>query len=107
MQPKHNILVIDDEEVVLDSCTAVLDGGDCRVTTANNGAEGLKRLEELQPDLIFLDLKMPGLSGLEVLEHLQRRAGASLRRLDRRRRRTRDALLGIRSPGGASGMVGA
>jgi two-component system, sensor histidine kinase and response regulator len=71
MQPKHKVLVIDDEEVVLDSCTQVLDGQDCRVTTANNGAEGLKRLEEVQPDLVFVDLKMPGLSGLEVLERIR------------------------------------
>jgi len=71
VQLKHKILVIDDEEVVLDSCTQVLADFDCQVTTVNNGAEGLKRLEELQPDLVFLDLKMPGLSGLEVLEQIR------------------------------------
>jgi len=69
--PKHKILVIDDEEVVLDSCTQILDGGDCRINTASNGAEGLKRLEDLEPDVVFLDLKMPGLSGLEVLERIR------------------------------------
>jgi two-component system, sensor histidine kinase and response regulator len=69
--PESIILVIDDEEVVLDSCTEVLAGDDCRVLTASNGAEGLQRLEEISPDLIFVDLKMPGLSGLDVLERIR------------------------------------
>lgn len=70
MQHRHNILVIDDEEVVLDSCTQVLAGPECHVLTANNGLQGLQMVEQAQPDLVFLDLKMPGLSGLEVLERL-------------------------------------
>lgn len=71
MPPESRILVIDDEEVVLDSCTEVLAGGDCRVLTASNGAEGLQRLEDAPVDLVFVDLKMPGLSGLEVLERIR------------------------------------
>lgn len=73
MQPEHTILVIDDEEVVLDSCTQVLAGATCRVLTAAGGAQGLKLIEESPPDLVFVDLKMPGLSGFDILEIIRGR----------------------------------
>ncbi|OGO26110.1 MAG: hypothetical protein A2136_04570 [Chloroflexi bacterium RBG_16_54_11] len=67
-QPK--IIIIDDEDVVLDSCTLILEGGDYSVMTASNGTTGLSLVEEIQPDLVFIDLKMPGIQGIEVLERI-------------------------------------
>jgi len=66
------ILIIDDEEIVLDSCEEILDSGPYRLATARNGADGLRLLEEFQPDLVVVDLKMPGMSGFEVLEQVQK-----------------------------------
>jgi signal transduction histidine kinase len=68
---KRKILIIDDEEVVLDSCTQILGGGGHEIVTAGNGVEGLKLAESFQPDLVFVDLKMPGISGFEVLEKIR------------------------------------
>ena len=70
MKNNYRILIIDDEEIILDSCTEILAGGDYEVATATDGTRGLKRLKAFQPDLVFVDLKMPGLSGLEVLEEI-------------------------------------
>jgi len=69
MEQPH-ILVIDDEEVVLDSCLQILGGRDYRVSTAANGERGLRLVQEAHPDLVFVDLKMPGISGMEVLEQI-------------------------------------
>jgi signal transduction histidine kinase len=64
------ILVIDDEEIVRESCVRILQGQDYRVKTADNGEMGLSTLKEFQPDLVLVDLKMPGMSGFEVLEEI-------------------------------------
>lgn len=61
-------MIIDDEEVVLDSCTQILEGSGHLIQTAPDGATGLKLVDEFKPDLVFIDLKMPGLPGIEVLE---------------------------------------
>lgn len=65
---KAKILIIDDEEVVIDSCLQILKGGAFEIQTASNGSAGLQKVEAFQPDLVFVDLKMPGISGFEVLE---------------------------------------
>jgi signal transduction histidine kinase len=70
MNGEYKILIIDDEEVVLDSCTEILAGSGYKVATAANGSEGLLILKDFEPDLVFVDLKMPGISGLEVLEEI-------------------------------------
>ena len=70
MSDKYRILIIDDEEIVLDSCTEILGDSDYELATARDGTQGVRRVQEFQPDLVFVDLKMPGMSGLEVLEQI-------------------------------------
>ncbi len=71
MEPKPRILLVDDEEVVLDSCTRILEGKGYELALAANGEEGLRLVREFHPDLVFVDLKMPGLSGFDVLTKIR------------------------------------
>ncbi len=70
MENESRLLIIDDEDVVLDSCAQILEGGPYQLATAKDGQTGLGLVEGLRPDLVFVDLKMPGLSGFEVLERI-------------------------------------
>lgn len=70
MDEKSKVLIIDDEEVVLDSCTQILEGGPYNAATAMDGTFGLELVREFHPDIVFVDLKMPGISGFEVLEKI-------------------------------------
>jgi two-component system, sensor histidine kinase and response regulator len=68
---RAKILIIDDEDVVLDSCLLVFEGENYEVATARDGAAGLALVPEFQPDLILVDLMMPGISGFDVLARLR------------------------------------
>ena len=63
-----NILVIDDDETMRDWCQQILSQAGNKVETAEDGLKGLDILKKESFDLIILDLKMPGLSGMEVLQ---------------------------------------
>lgn len=68
--PAH-ILVIDDEEITRDSCRQILSGNRCRVTEAEDGYKGLDLIKKESFDTVILDLKMPGLSGMDVLKRIK------------------------------------
>jgi len=70
MAENPRILIIDDEEIVRDSCTQILAKSNYEILTASNGKDGLALLEEFLPDLALVDLKMPGISGFEVLDQI-------------------------------------
>ena len=73
MNAKRHVLVIDDDAVVGRSFDRVLSNKGYEVDTALNGEEGLKDLESRDYDVVFTDIKMPGMDGLEVAERIKAR----------------------------------
>ena len=71
--PKQEvILVIDDDECIRDSCHQALSKAGYCVETAGNGEAGLTKAGEIEPDMALVDLHMPGISGVEVMDQLGR-----------------------------------
>jgi two-component system nitrogen regulation response regulator NtrX len=65
------ILVIDDDAAIRDSLRMTLEYQGYAVQLASSGEEGAALVEREAPDLVFLDIKMPGMDGLEVLQRLR------------------------------------
>lgn len=65
------ILVIDDDSEIRYSLDRVLTSRGFQVSTAPSGEDGLESVKESQPDVVFLDIRMGGMSGIETLQHLR------------------------------------
>jgi CheY-like chemotaxis protein len=70
--PDRYIVVVDDDLAIHDAFEAML-GEDYRLHFETNGADATKAIEEKRPDLLFLDIKMPGMNGIEVLQWIRLR----------------------------------
>lgn len=66
-----SILVVDDEIGMREGCRRALVPQGFQVSTAEHGAEGLRQVRQQHFDLILVDAMMPGMSGLELLEHIR------------------------------------
>ena len=71
MKSKPQVLVIDDDAVVGRSFDRVLSDKGYEVDTALSGEEGLKDIDNTDYDVVFTDIKMPGMDGLEVAERIK------------------------------------
>lgn len=70
---KPRVLVVDDEEIIRENMQRVLSSGEFEVAVAEDGEVALAWLEKATVDVVLLDIRMPGMSGLEVLERIRER----------------------------------
>jgi two-component system alkaline phosphatase synthesis response regulator PhoP len=88
------ILVIDDEQSIIDLVTAYLRQAGYEVYTAMDGPSGLKAARAYKPDLIVLDVMLPGMDGIELLARLRRESDAYVIMLTAKSEET-DKIVGL------------
>lgn len=68
---RHRLLIVDDDPQVADLVSQILENEDVEIEVAMDGQEALDSITRRRPDVIFLDLLMPGVDGFSVIEQLQ------------------------------------
>ena len=67
----RRVMVVDDDEEIVEMTRLILESGGYRVIPAFSGEDALKAVSAAQPDLILLDINMPGMDGWEILRLLK------------------------------------
>ena len=88
------VLVIDDEEKILNLVTSYLDKEGYEYFTAQDGLTGLKLAREKRPDIIVLDIMLPGMDGIELLSQLRRESDVYVIMLTAKTEET-DKIVGL------------
>ncbi|MCB9876386.1 MAG: response regulator [Planctomycetes bacterium] len=74
---QRTVLIIEDEKLIIVSTQMVLEAAGFRVESATNGEDGINKARTDSPDLILLDIMMPGIDGWETLTRLKREQATS------------------------------
>lgn len=88
------ILVIDDEQNILNIVSAYLRAEGYTIHTATNGPAGLKAARAIKPDLLILDIMLPGMDGIELLTQLRRESDVYVIMLTAKSEET-DKVIGL------------
>ena len=115
MVPKKNVLIVDDDPQVRLSVAHRLEGMSYATRTASNGRQALNDAGARRPDIIILDIRMPGIDGIRVLRELKERDATkdipvimlSASVLDKRRALAAGARFFISKPYRGSDLVAA
>ena len=95
MEPRGSILVVDDEPTITDVVSRYLERAGYSTRVAGDGADALRIAGESRPDLVVLDLMLPGMDGLEVMRRLREHERVSVILLTAKGEHT-DRIIGLR-----------
>ena len=70
-QDTYNLLVVDDEEVIREGMSRILEAEGYHITTSASGRTAIEKIQERDFDVVITDLKMPGMDGIEVLKTIK------------------------------------
>ena len=71
MEEKKNVLVVDDESIIRDYLKEILKRIGCNSDEAVNGKEAIEKINKFENDLIITDIRMPDISGMDVLKEVK------------------------------------
>ncbi len=81
MPEQTKVLIVEDDKFLSELISTKLDKEGFEIELAGDGEDGVKKAESFKPDIILLDIMLPGMDGFEVLEKLQSHADASLKKI--------------------------
>lgn len=68
---RNKILLIDDDEEMCEEIVEALESDDYEITVSNDGLEGYRLIRENKYDLVLLDVRLPGMSGIDILKSVR------------------------------------